>query len=403
MSLMPEALIAYNTNLIQYRYSVDYYYSIDSFFFYVTTSPSRRMPAGKRALIETGQHGPRLPPSHLDFGHHAHAPVGITCRPEVKTFIEVIKGKPPPPRLLPVIGPRHQRLQAAVSVEQRPPMGVLSAEDRLFLHTQTVDTRTAFQRAGLPVERESYLHIPKARLELVVRPGFRERVQQRLTEARQYARLQETAFAAARQAQVERIRAETSSRAKAGRQVCVEQPVMRARERAQMRGRQARERAVRCAATRVAADDVATQLPLFEECHNVALPLARASGPWDANRGHRARSEPLDLTSDKLFPAAWQHKSSRQLYDRSLDETPLVRVGHPAEVALAPVRGSNDQPGREESPRPDNGSTTAHVADEQACDGQTRHPSHAAPSFIIDVSPAIGSTMDVFEICVNPI
>lgn len=167
----------------------------------------------------------------LDFSAGVRARVGqSSANPDVMAFFESIQGKAPEPEALPLTEPgaRAQRLKLAPPI--RPEMyypGTFQGPEVLSYAQGLIEqTRKPGAMVGLPVEREAYRHIPKQRMPLVVRPGFRERGQAAMASAKEEEQLYEKAMNEARHARMEGTRRRLREVAGQNRATPVTQPVL---------------------------------------------------------------------------------------------------------------------------------------------------------------------------------
>jgi len=166
--------------------------------------------------------------TNLSFeGGGVRGRVGNTAHPDVKNFFEGIQGPPVEPDKLPVMGPRGQVLVVAPPLSALPPMGQIGADGLAYARALKADSRTAADLVGMPLDREAYRALPKQRLGIVVRPGYREKAKAAMSRAEQQARAEEQARAAATFARAERTRRRTRAVADAHRAQTLEQPVQR--------------------------------------------------------------------------------------------------------------------------------------------------------------------------------
>ena len=167
----------------------------------------------------------------LDFSAGVRARVGqSSANPDVMAFFEFIQGKAPEPEALPLTEPgaRAQRLKMAPPI--RPEMyypGTFQGPEVLSYAQGLIEqTRKPGAMVGLPVEREAYRQIPKQRMSLVVRPGFRERGQAAMASAEKQEQLYEKAMNEARHARMENTRRRLRAVADQNRAIPVTQPVL---------------------------------------------------------------------------------------------------------------------------------------------------------------------------------
>lgn len=173
---------------------------------------------------------PKLPPvaKKLDFSC-ASSRAGSTSLADVEAFFTALE--PGPPSLtLPKVEARKltQRLRRAQPLSKALPMGKL---DQGFVHQQVMHTRNSSDMVGVPINREALRQTPRARVEMVLRPGFRERGQAAVALAEDRQRRHEEAVYRARAAVAEQTRAHLREAYDAHRKQTMGQPVLVAAKR----------------------------------------------------------------------------------------------------------------------------------------------------------------------------
>jgi len=167
----------------------------------------------------------------LDFSAGVRGRVGqSSANPDVMAFFESIQGKAPEPEALPLTEPgaRAQRLKLAPPIrpETYYPGTFQGPEVLSYAQGLIEQTRKPGAMVGLPVEREAYRQIPKQRMSLVVRPGFRERGQAAMASAEEEEQVYEKAMNEARHARMENTRRRLREVAGQNRATPVTQPVL---------------------------------------------------------------------------------------------------------------------------------------------------------------------------------
>ena len=167
----------------------------------------------------------------LDFSAGVRARIGqSSANPDVMAFFESIQGKAPEPEALPLTEPgaRAQRLKLAPPIrpETYYPGTFQGPEVLSYAQGLIEQTRKPGAMVGLPVEREAYRQIPKQRMSLVVRPGFRERGQAAMASAEEEEQVYEKAMNEARHARMENTRRRLREVAGQNRATPVAQPVL---------------------------------------------------------------------------------------------------------------------------------------------------------------------------------
>jgi len=160
--------------------------------------------------------------------------------------------------MLPVIGARAQRLRPAPPLSKAPPMGLIGADGLAFHRSLVEDSRTSRDLVGVPAERESYRKIPKQRMSMVLRPGYRERGQAAVSRAEEQGRLEEQVHAAVRQARTEHTRNRYRAVAESNRAISLDLPVQRRAAYEAAMAQRAQELEVAYEWARQGMEDVAT-------------------------------------------------------------------------------------------------------------------------------------------------
>lgn len=199
--------------------------------------------------------------SSLDFAGGVRGRVGVSFEPDVKAFFDSFDA-PKAAERMPVRN--TQRLRAAAPICNAPPPGITGQDELQWRRVLVEDSRTAADLVGLPIDRESYRQLPKARVNVVLRPGYRERGQAAMTKASELQRSDEASRVAARHLRAERTRRRQRAIVNASRQAALQLPVQRAAALEAERERGMHDFQLQSEAAQQGAEDVAQQLPAFE-------------------------------------------------------------------------------------------------------------------------------------------
>jgi len=212
----------------------------------------------------------RPPPTDvLDFSSACTGRGGASAAlPDVKSFFSALDPDLPsePIVTLPRLKNTQRRRPAP---DPDRPMGMA---DGGFMRQQIAHTRTAADMVGVSIEREGLRRIPRERVKMVIRPGFRERGQANLARAAELTRLEEEAWARMRLARADRMRNQMRKTCNAHRQQTLQLPVQQDAMRQSTEAKHAQATALAHEAARLGAELVAHEIPSFEGQHAAAGP-----------------------------------------------------------------------------------------------------------------------------------